>query len=280
MLNGREALVVYAVLLHIVLFCLLGLVPAPTGRQRALSTFEASVLVNQTITPALDELSIKVLPLPEILYDVVTESVEASPPSVLQPELIEISKSEKLLPQTLNALPVLPIFSASAKGFTTTSQQSSAMNGVGRESGGRIGNLEIKAQRLCVLLDVSGSMQSKLAALRQEIKSVFVDAVFIEMEGAYVVSATQLEESRANFKGKKRAIGIVEALGQHEQEASGCDALYIFSDFRDMVTSEGVAELQEATHARLYLHSVGENPADTLLELCVKSGGAYVVPQP
>lgn len=162
--------------------------------------------------------------------------------------------------------------------------------GIGDEGrGGNIGGMKIKARRLGVVLDVSGSMDSQIRAVRQEIRKSFSNASIVAVEGC---SLDWLEDDPRfdlqQAKGKrlvKNADSVVEAV-EVLIVAGKVDAIFWFSDLMDSQSPSGLQRLShllgtqfasERRPVKFYVQSVGKKPSTALAGIAKRSGGAVKV---
>ncbi|NNE90324.1 MAG: hypothetical protein HKN23_01630 [Verrucomicrobiales bacterium] len=164
-----------------------------------------------------------------------------------------------------------------------------SMKGVGK----KIQGMTVKAEKLGVVLDVSGSMSSYLEELRKDIKKEFEDAAFREAGGCRLDNAGPV-------------IGAMQDLIVNEK----VDAIFWFCDLNDGETDEGLAMLEELLYGgkappkiaksefggldelkqlqeraamemeenepvKLYVRSVGHNAKTPLKRLIRSSGGSF-----
>ncbi|MDX6766248.1 MAG: hypothetical protein SFU85_05615 [Candidatus Methylacidiphilales bacterium] len=171
--------------------------------------------------------------------------------------------------------------------------------GAGRTGSGNILGLSVHANRLGVLLDVSGSMQGILPEVIEQIGRQFQDYVLVLVPGCSVESRPfPATFDRMDFEGGQglfyfppALIGILRKLpqspflgpdadaGQGLEYIIGrldVDAIYWFSDFQDPVAAPRMAQLGDLLqerHVRLYLNSVESRPHPAILRSVEQSGG-------
>lgn len=132
---------------------------------------------------------------------------------------------------------------------------------------GEIGGISVVADRLGVLLDVSGSMWSYLPSLRNQIAQHFSNAEYREAVGC------DLKISYGEFSGSRPLDHLLELIDRH-----ACDAVYWFCDLQDGGTQEAVQRLGESIGrwgVTLYIRSLDRSAAGYpgLEDLVRESGG-------
>ncbi|MDB4657729.1 hypothetical protein OAE56_03135 [Verrucomicrobiales bacterium] len=182
-----------------------------------------------------------------------------------------------------------------------------SMKGVGR----RIGGMTIKAEKLGVVLDVSGSMTDHLEKLRKDIKKEFKDAVFREVTGCRLdANSGNIEELDPDSVARRSVLEAMRKL----VELKKVDAIFWFCDLKDGESEEGLNELansfwhgdpppllkegekkptfggldelarlqdrqkamaNENAPIRLYVRSVGKKPEKPLKKFISDSGGSF-----
>ena len=155
--------------------------------------------------------------------------------------------------------------------------------------------LKIKAKKLGVILDKSGSMREFLPRLRAEIKVKFPNAYFIEIYGS-IVSSNVSEKTISNNSWfyvkpdedqnpfaqvwhcqaipQRNPHYFVAGLNQGNINAISAlaldkkvDALYWFTDMKDKVYDDGLRSLDytlKKSKVKLYVHTVGRLPTSKL----------------
>ncbi len=155
--------------------------------------------------------------------------------------------------------------------------------------GGNIGGMKIKARRLGVVLDVSGSMDRQIRAVRQEIRKNFSNASIVEVVGCSLDwlkddPRFDLKQARG-MRLVKNADSVVEAV---EVLIAGgkVDAIFWFSDLMDSQSPSGLKRLShllgtqfasERRPVKFYVQSVGGKPSTALAGIAKRSGGAVKV---
>jgi hypothetical protein len=162
--------------------------------------------------------------------------------------------------------------------------------GMGSGQGGNIGGMNIKARRLGVVLDVSGSMNEEIMEVRKEIRRDFSRAVVVEVVGC-----------RLDWSGEDPSFDPGDSqnappLGKHAESVNGAvqmliararvDAIFWFSDLNDAQTKAGRERLahllgahfgSERNPVKFYVQSVDREPSEALASLAKRSGGATKV---
>jgi hypothetical protein len=158
--------------------------------------------------------------------------------------------------------------------------------------------MAVAADRLGVILDISGSMHPFLEEIVRQIYRQFPHYELVLVEGCCVGWFARSEEQfgaiqirqggRAFFEdlaGKylpgngyssieKAGTANVIASVQYLVKEKHCDAIYFFSDFRDVVNEDGVEKLKEVLQGRkIFLDSIGLAPQEDLERLAKRSGG-------
>jgi hypothetical protein len=156
--------------------------------------------------------------------------------------------------------------------------------GIGEMSGSaKIGKLAVKALRLGVVLDTSGSMQDDLPKVKREIRRGFRDAETVEVVGCHLRLAGALLNPDASRKIKLRreAESVLEAIEMLVVEGR-VDAIYWFSDLQDGEDESGLAKLAEVLRieearagrsVKLYVRSLQMEPSEELRSIIKRSGG-------
>lgn len=172
-------------------------------------------------------------------------------------------------------------------------------SGSGRRGSGSVMGLNITAQRLGVLLDVSGSMYGILPEVIRQIDQQFKDYVLVLVPGCSVeATADPGEFSRMDFEEgvglfymppaftaqlqklpHRPFLGPRADSGQAIEYIIGrlnVDSIYWFSDFQDRVAPERMTKLGDLLkekHIRLYVNSVESTPHPTILQAVGQTGG-------
>lgn len=156
--------------------------------------------------------------------------------------------------------------------------------GIGEMGGSaKIGKIAVKAQRLGVVLDTSGSMQDDLPKVKREIRRGFRDAETVEVVGCHLRLAGALLDQDANRKIKLRreAGSVLEAIEMLVVDGK-VDAIYWFSDLLDGEDANGLAKLAEflrieearaGRSVKLYVRSLQREPSEELRSIIKRSGG-------
>lgn len=180
---------------------------------------------------------------------------------------------------------------AAMVGFGTGFGASGAGSGLGEEGGGgSIGGMRIESQRLGVILDVSGSMDEQIRAVRREIRKNFLSATVVEVVGCSLEwgdgdPGFDLRKARGRVRMKRNADSVVEAV-EILVAAGKVDAIFWFSDLQDSQSEAGLKRLShllgtyfgsERRPVKFYVQSVGREPSSTLAGIAKRSGGATKV---
>lgn len=157
--------------------------------------------------------------------------------------------------------------------------------GYGRVRNVQVGSMAVKAARLGVVLDVSGSMTEKLPKVRKELRKQFKAASVVEVKGCSLSwdgkISFDLEQSRKFAKSKSRADTVLEAI-EILIAADRVDAIFWYSDLQDAQNREGLLRLSHLLGTlegkgrrpvRLYVRSVQVDPSDALMKIVKRSGG-------
>jgi len=153
-----------------------------------------------------------------------------------------------------------------------------------------IGKMKIVGDKLGVLLDISGSMTSFLASLRQEINDKYKDADYYEVIGCSLTGLAgggelglkrkdidlgpkidlngPMNKPKTKAKTAIKINSSLQAMVQLVQK--GNDAVYWFCDLQDTQQPQALESLKKAlkTHkARLYIRSVGQMASPALQEI-------------
>lgn len=164
-------------------------------------------------------------------------------------------------------------------------------NGFGSGMGGNgvrtasIGGIQVKAARLGVVLDVSGSMDDDLPKVRRELRKEFKIASIVEVKGCSLRwsgdPAFDVAGGRGKARFRTRADHVLEAI-EMLVAAKRCDAIFWFSDLQDQQQAEAFPRLEHLLGTiegsgrrpvRFYIRSVQNPPSDLLLEVVERSGG-------
>jgi len=163
-------------------------------------------------------------------------------------------------------------------------QGATADDGAGSATGKSIGGLQVKGERLGVILDVSGSMSRYLESLRAEIRSRFESPVFLEVQGC-IIEPSLFDPSAIGSTSPgqpNRRASVMNAI-RELVEIENVDSVYWFCDLQDARTEEGLQELESLVRANggddpafhLYVRSTDEAPGPALKEIIRLSGGAF-----
>lgn len=168
-------------------------------------------------------------------------------------------------------------------GFGTSMGLGGGSDGFGSMQARSIGKMQVKAKRLGVVLDVSGSMTSHLPAVRKEIQKSFSNATTILIDGCrldwdpdFVFKKTAERSSRTGWT----ASSVIEAINILVTR-NKVDAIYWFSDLQDGETEQGRQRLLELLRVsegpdkavRLYIRSLEQQPTRKLNMIVRASGG-------
>ncbi len=180
---------------------------------------------------------------------------------------------------------------AAMVGFSTGFGSRSAGSGAGGGGGGgSIGGMKIKSRRLGVILDVSGSMDEQIRAVRREIRKHFSSASVVEVVGCSLDWSGEdpgfdLEKARGRVRMEKNADSVVAAV-EILIAAGKVDAIFWFSDLQDSQSEAGLQRLShllgtnfgsERRPVKFYVQSVGRDPSARLAGIAKRSGGATKV---
>jgi hypothetical protein len=157
--------------------------------------------------------------------------------------------------------------------------------GYGRVRKVQMGSMAVKAARLGVVLDVSGSMTEKLPKVRRELRKQFKAASVVEVKGCSLSwdgkISFDLEQAQKSAKSKSRADTVLEAM-EILIAADRVDAIFWYSDLQDTQNREGLLRLsyllgtlegKGRRPVRLYVRSVQVDPSDDLMKIVKRSGG-------
>lgn len=199
------------------------------------------------------------------------------------------------------SLPELPSAELGSAGLDRLGPSfGSGLDGATMGGGGiqrKVGRITVKAQRLGVVLDVSGSMQALLPGVRKELREAFKSAKIVEVEGCALRWEEPKEEAEENGEHRRRrrrsesrprlrnsADSVIEAV-EMLVVAGRIDALYWFSDLQDGENQGGLDRLSELLNleagkdkaVRLYIRSLERPPSRKLALIARASGGAVQV---
>lgn len=176
--------------------------------------------------------------------------------------------------------------------------------------GKKIGGLTVKAEKLGVILDTSGSMTKHIEKLRKEIGKEFEAAVFREVVGCRLAISDGTNIEELDPKDPKR--GSVMTAMRELAEIENVDAIFWFCDLNDGESEEALKELDASLWhgkppvrtsgskgpafsgldklkklqdrsemekkdqpCRLYIRSVGKRAEGPLMRVLRGSGGAF-----
>ena len=153
----------------------------------------------------------------------------------------------------------------------------------GAPRGQNIGGLLVKGDRLGVILDVSGSMESYLESLRSEIRSRFDSPVFLEVEGCFIEPSTADPPGSAFDSRNPRLRDSVMNAIRELVIIEKVDSIYWFCDLQDEQTNEGLKELARLAQSspggapafHLYIRSTDEKPGEKLDQIIRLTKGAF-----
>ena len=168
---------------------------------------------------------------------------------------------------------------------------------------------KIKAKRLGVILDTSGSMSQYLGRLREEIKKEFPNAYFIEIYGSFFKGpdymgishwleigynyieredhenpflnswyCPKIPEENPHYLKSRLEMDNIAAMAalSHLRKV---DAIYWFSDMKDRVDSkpvETLLALLKRNKTKVYAHTTGKYPTRALSSMIKGSGGKVI----
>jgi len=145
----------------------------------------------------------------------------------------------------------------------------------------KVGGMEVRAMRLGVILDVSGSMQEKLPEVKREVRRAFRLAKTVDVEGCRLDWKAPAESEVHRVRLKDKADSVIEAVEMLVVDGK-VDALYWFSDLQDGETEAGLARLREllqvgqgkAAPVRFYIRTLEREPSRELKVIVRATGGA------
>jgi len=173
-------------------------------------------------------------------------------------------------------------------GFGSSFGSGFGLGDVGTGSGSgtsmKVGKLSVKAQRLGVVLDISGSMKEKLPSVKKEIRSAFHTAKTVDVEGCRIDWKGEEQGGIPSNRLRANADSVIEAVEMLVAEGK-VDAIYWFSDLQDGETEKGLARLQELLQiekgrgraVRFYIRSLDAKPSAQLAAIVKASGGSVQV---
>ncbi len=160
----------------------------------------------------------------------------------------------------------------------------SGLGGAGR--GGLFGvEIESRPERLVALLDSSGSMEPLLERVRREVEERYPGARILLVKGSLFADDKAIRRLKrrgtsdyfADYYSTLVEESVIPTVARLVAEKEKPDAIYFFGDAKDYVDEIAVNDFQDllkAKHVKFYVHSVGDNPPETLQKLCKKTGGA------
>ena len=174
---------------------------------------------------------------------------------------------------------------ASMIGFGVGAGNSGKGTGAG-DKVGSIGGMKITSRRLGVVLDVSGSMDAQIRAVKNEIRKNFSSSTVIEVVGCSLDwrekdPSFDFKKSKGTVRYKKNAGSVAEAV-EILIAHTNVDAIFWFSDLNDPRSKEGLQRLShllgtqfgsDRRPVKFYVQSVDEEPDATLIGICKRSGG-------
>lgn len=174
-------------------------------------------------------------------------------------------------------------------GFGNGVGKSGAGTGAGDRTGS-IGGMKIKSRRLGVVLDVSGSMDRQIRAVRVELRKSFSTARVVEVVGCSLDwnkedPGFDLQKAKMGARFKKNADSVVEAV-EILITSANVDAIFWFSDLMDTQTKAGEQRLANLLGTRFgsdrrpvkfYVQSVDREPSPALTGIAKRSGGGVKV---
>ncbi len=156
------------------------------------------------------------------------------------------------------------------------------MGGTGGDGASmKVGKLTVKARRLGVVLDISGSMQVHLPGVKKELRRTFSQAKIVEVEGCGLHWNRSSAPEKQEVRLRSSADSVVEAVEMLVADAK-VDAIYWFSDLQDGESEQGLSRLGELLNlekgkgraVRLYIRSLERKPSTKLAAIVRTSGGA------
>ena len=161
-------------------------------------------------------------------------------------------------------------------------------SGMGGGESGSIGGMRVKARRLGVILDTSGSMNEEIKAVRKEIRRAFSQASVVEVTGCRL----DWDGENPHFDAKKSKLKYATTAKTVTEAAEmlivdrRVDAIFWFSDLNDPHTKDGTDRLShllgtnfgsERRPVKFYVQSVDREPTEILAGIATRSGGASKV---
>ncbi len=184
------------------------------------------------------------------------------------------------------SIPDLPSFDAGLAGLAGIGPGFGPGIGMGGGASGdggsmKVGTMVVKSQRLGVILDVSGSMEEELPAVRQELRRAFAQAKTVKVEGCGLDWNGPTESREGRIRLRSSADSVLEAVEMLVVDGR-VDAIYWFSDLQDSQTEPGLERLGDLLDlekgrgkaVRLYVRSLERKPSSQLATIVRASGGA------
>jgi hypothetical protein len=145
----------------------------------------------------------------------------------------------------------------------------------------KVGDMTVKAMRLGVILDVSGSMKEKLPEVKREVRRAFRQAKTVDVEGCRLHWKPSAESEDRKVRLKSSAGSVIEAVEMLVIDGK-VDAIYWFSDLQDGESGAGLARLREllrvgqgaARAVRFYIRTLEREPSSELAAIVRVTGGA------
>jgi hypothetical protein len=145
----------------------------------------------------------------------------------------------------------------------------------------KVGDMTVKAMRLGVVLDVSGSMKEKLPEVKREVRRAFRQAKTVDVEGCRLDWKPSPESEDRKVRLKSSAGSVIEAVEMLVIDGK-VDAIYWFSDLQDGESGAGLARLREllrvgqggARAVRFYIRTLEQEPSSELAAIVRATGGA------
>lgn len=145
----------------------------------------------------------------------------------------------------------------------------------------KVGRISVKAMRLGVILDVSGSMEEELPGVKREVRKAFRQAKTVEVEGCRLDWREPAGGGGGKVNLQKSAGSVIEAVEMLVVDGK-VDAIYWFSDLQDGETEAGIGRLGEllgvdrgkGRAVRFYIRSLEREPSAELVRIVRASDGA------
>lgn len=186
------------------------------------------------------------------------------------------------------SLPDLPSLDNGIAGLSGIGNSFGSGTGFGGNGSGggsmtsmKVGKIAVKAMRLGVILDVSGSMEEELPGVKREIRKAFRQAETVEVEGCRLDWREAAGAEDQKVKLKKNADSVIEAVEMLVVDGK-VDAIYWFSDLQDGESEEGLQRLRTLLRAergkgravRFYIRSLEREPSEELAAIVKATDGA------